>query len=73
MIAVTVEVRDGAAVFNVAVRAESIRRAVSLVKARYPGGEVGVKLPIDPESFFVDDAALFEELIGHEMPERMTG
>ena len=73
MIEVTVEVRNGAAGFDVAVRAESIRRAVSLAGTRYPGGEVGIKFPIDPESFFVDDAALLEELVGHEMPERMAG
>ena len=73
MIEVTVEVRNGAAGFNVAVRAESIRRAVSLVGARYRGGVVGVKFPIDPESFFVDDAAPLEELVGHEMPQRMAG
>ena len=37
MIEVSVEVGNGAARFGVAVRAESIRRAVETVKTRYPG------------------------------------
>ncbi len=40
---VSIEVRSGAARFRVAVRAESIRRAVSLVGERYPDHAVRVK------------------------------
>ena len=53
MVKVSVEVRNGAAHFNVAVRAESIRWAVSIVGGQYPGRDVRVKFPIEPESFFV--------------------
>jgi hypothetical protein len=66
---VCVEVRSGAARFKVAVRAESIRRALSLVGERYPMGEVQVKFPIDPEGFFVKDpAASRAGSIGFEAP-----
>jgi hypothetical protein len=55
VVKVCVEVRSGAARFSVAVRAESIRWALSLVRERYPKGEAEVKFPIDPEGFFVED------------------
>lgn len=63
MVKVSMEVRSGVARFCVAVRAQSIRRAVSLVGARYPGSEVGVKFPIAPESFFADDPIARAEMI----------
>ena len=70
MVKVCVEVRSGAARFRVAVRAESIRRALSLVRERYPKGEAEVKFPIDPEGFFVEDpTASRAGLIGVEAPE----
>jgi hypothetical protein len=37
---------------KVAVRAQSIERAVGIASARYPGKEVRVLFPIDPEKFF---------------------
>jgi hypothetical protein len=49
MVKVSVEVRNGAARFGVAVQAESIRRAVSLAGDRYSGRGVRVKFPTDPE------------------------
>ncbi len=52
MIRVSVEVREGAALFRVAVRADSISRAVSIAKGRFPGGDVRVVFPIDAEEFF---------------------
>jgi len=68
---VCVEVRSGAARFSVAVRAESIRRALSLVRKRYPMGETEVKFPIDPEGFFVEDpTASRAGPIGFETPEQ---
>ncbi len=70
MVKVCVEVRSGATRFQVAIRAESIRRALSLVRERYPKGEAQVKLPIDPEGFFVEDpAASRAGPVGFEAPE----
>ena len=54
---VSIEVRNGAAHFDVTVRAESIRRAVSIVGGQYSSSDVRVKFPIDPEGFFVADRA----------------
>jgi hypothetical protein len=44
---------DGATRFSVAIRAESIRRAVDIVGRRYPGRNVRANFPLDPERFFV--------------------
>jgi hypothetical protein len=57
MVKVSVEVRTGTARVRVGVQAQSIRKALSLVGARYPGGEVRVSFPIDPDYFFVDGLA----------------
>ena len=57
MVKVSVEVHDGTARFTVAVRAQSVQRALSIVAARHPASVARVKFPIDPESFFVDDSA----------------
>ncbi len=57
MVKVSIQVHNGATRFDVAVRAESIRQAVSIVQGRYPGRDIGVKFPIDPEGFFVEDLA----------------
>jgi hypothetical protein len=57
MAKVSVEVRNGTARFRVGVTAQSIRRALSAVGKRYPGSDVGVVFPVDPEGFFVDRAA----------------
>jgi hypothetical protein len=71
VVKVFVEVCSEAARFKVSVRAESIRRALSLVGKRYPKGEVEVKVPIDPEGFFVEDfAASRGEPIRFEAPEQ---
>jgi hypothetical protein len=42
MVKVSIEVRNGAAHFNVAVKAQSIERAVSVVRGSYPGCAVRV-------------------------------
>jgi hypothetical protein len=52
MVKVSIEVYNGAALFEVAVRAQSIERAVSVVRGSYPGCDIRVKFPIDPEGFF---------------------
>ena len=72
MVRVGIEVRDGAARFEVAVQAESIRRAVGLVAARYPQGDVRVRLTIDPEGFFVEDRAALAGTVGLELPDGMA-
>jgi hypothetical protein len=52
MVKVSVEVSEGAARFTVGVQADSIDRAVSIIKERYPGRDVRVVFPIEPEGFF---------------------
>jgi hypothetical protein len=57
MIRVSMEVREGTALSRATVRAESIREAVTITRKRYPGRDVRVKFPIDPEDFFIEDPA----------------
>ena len=57
MIKVSMEVREGATLSRATVEAESIREAVSITRGRYPGRDVRVIFPIDPETFFIDDPA----------------
>jgi len=66
MVKVSIEVHNGAAQFKVAVRAQSIERAVCVVRGSYPGCAVRVKFPIDPDSFFVKQAAPRLEIGGVE-------
>lgn len=51
MVKVSIEVRSGAARFDVAVWAESVERAVDVVRRSYPAYDAAVKFPIDPEYF----------------------
>ena len=51
MIKVSLEVREGTARFRVGVQADSINRAVSIMKRRHR--DVRVVFPIEPEGFFV--------------------
>jgi hypothetical protein len=69
MVRVSIEVRNGAAHFKVAVRAQSIEQAANVVRGNYPGCEVRVKFPLDPEGFFVEEPALRSEIVGVERPE----
>ena len=66
MVKVSIEVRNGAARFDVAVQAESIQRDLSFVGKRYPDGNVRVKFPIDAEGFFVKDTADQLQIVGYE-------
>jgi len=66
MVEVSFEVHDGVALFKVAVRAQSIERAASVVKGSYPGYDIRVKFPIDPEGFFVGEPAPRMGIIGVE-------
>lgn len=54
MIKVSLEVRGGAVLSRVAVQAESITQALSIVEGHYPGSEVRVVFPIDSEEFFIE-------------------
>ena len=57
MVKVSIEVHSKTARFVVAVQAKSIQRALGIVTARYPGSVARVRFPIEPEGFFVEDAA----------------
>jgi hypothetical protein len=57
MIKVSMEVREGEALSRAIVQAESIREALSITRDRYPGREVRVIFPIDPEDFFIEGPA----------------
>jgi hypothetical protein len=56
MIRISVRVSDGTARFGVSIQAESIERALEIVARQNPGRECEVVFPIDPETFFVDEA-----------------
>ena len=66
MVKISVEVRSGAARFDVGVQAESIQRALSFVQERYSKGSVKVRFPIEPESFFVEDLTATRGIVSLE-------
>jgi hypothetical protein len=72
MVKVSVEVRSGPARFHVSVRAESVRKALRMVGARYPQGEVRVAFPIEPEGFFVDGSSTLAGVLETERPKRLA-
>jgi hypothetical protein len=72
VVKVSIEVRNGAARFSVAVRAESIKRVLSIAGERYPGDDVRIDLPVDPEGFFADGPADLASMAGFEQPERLA-
>ncbi len=72
MVKVSIKVQNGVSRLRVAVQAENIRRAVSIAGRLYPGGDVGVKFPINAESFIVKDSCARAELINFEMLEKMA-
>jgi hypothetical protein len=72
MVKVSVEVRSEAARFDAGVQAESIQQAMSLVRKRYPKGNVLVKFPIQPESFFVEEPTARTGIVGLELPAGVT-
>jgi hypothetical protein len=73
MIKISIEVSSGDVRSRVKVRAESIERALGLAKARYPGSEVRMLFPIDPESFFVTGTPDWAGPVSLEMQETMAG
>ncbi len=72
MIEVSIQVCNGATRFAVAVRAESIEQAVSIVGRRYPIRDIRVKFPIDPERFFVEDPAVRAGIVHPGRPDVMA-
>ena len=73
MVEVSVRVRSGAARFDLAVQAESIRRAVSVVAGRYPKASVKVRFPIDSGRFFVEKNAARSGMVGVYKPIATAG
>ena len=73
MIRVDVEVGSGGGLFRAAVKAESIARAVALARVRYPGSNIRVLFPIDPNAFFVEGCHPAAESILLEVPEEEAG
>ena len=72
MVRVPIRIREGASRFDVWVQAQSIRRAVGIAVARYPGAEVRVSFPIDAEAFFVEEPGTRAELLRRERSERVA-
>ena len=72
MVKISMEVRSGAARFDVAVQAESIKQAVSLVEESYSKASVKVKFPIEPESFFAEDPTARSGIVDLELPARVA-
>jgi hypothetical protein len=69
VVQVSIEVRNGATRFRVGVQASSIWRAVNLVRSYYSASDTRVVFPIDPDSFFVEDAHTKEGQIERGMPQ----
>ncbi len=70
MVNVSIEVSKRASRFSVRVRAESIQQAIRLAAERYPYWDCRVKLPINPEGFFVEDRATQSGIVGFEQPQK---
>ena len=66
MVKVSVEVRSGTASFRVGVQAHSIHKALSMVEARHPQGEVRVASPIEAEGFFTRELSSLARIVGRE-------
>ena len=66
MIRISVVLTRGAARYRVAVQAQSIGRALEIVEGQNPGCQAKVAFPIDPETYFVRDAAAIDGLVDRE-------
>jgi hypothetical protein len=73
MLRVAIEVVSGTARFGMAVRAESIRRALDIAEALYPGAVAQLIFPIEPEGFFVEDPAATPGPVELEIPHNVAG
>jgi hypothetical protein len=67
VIRITVEVSRGAARYRVAVQAESIKRALEIVKSQNPSCAARVVFPIEPEEFNVGDTTVTAESLNREV------
>ena len=72
MVRVSIQIREGASRFDVSIQAQSIRLAVGIAEARYPGADVRVSFPIDAETFFVEEPGARVERPRREHPERVA-
>ena len=72
MARVSIQIREGACRFDVRVQAQSIRQAVGIAVARYPGADVRVSFPIDGEVFFVEEPGSRAAWLRREWPERVV-
>jgi len=72
MVKVSVEVSSRNAHFRVTLCARSIERALDVASARYPGSEVRVIFPIEPDTFFTEDATLVSDTLWLEIPRAGT-
>ncbi len=66
MIRISLVLTRGATRYRVAVQAQSIRRALEIVEGQNPGCQAKVAFPIDPEAFFVREAAATAGLVYRE-------
>ena len=75
MIRIRVELNDsGGNRSSLKIEAKSIERALEQVLASYPGWEARIVFPIDPEDFFVGDAAaMIRAVAAHRARERTLG
>jgi hypothetical protein len=71
MVKISIEVRSGAARFDVTVQAETIQQALSFVEERYSKGSVKVRFPIKPKSF-VEGPTARRRIVGLEHPARVA-
>jgi hypothetical protein len=72
MVRVWILIQAGASRFDVSVEAQSIRRAVEIAAARYPGADVRVSFPIDAETFFAGEPGSRAARLGRERSERVA-
>jgi hypothetical protein len=72
MVRVSIQIREGASSFDVSVQAQSIRRAVEIAAARYPGADLRVSFPIDAEAYFVEEPGSRAARLGRDRPERVA-
>ena len=72
MIKISIAVGGQESGYRVAVFADNIGQALSLVEARFPDGEAKVVFPIDPEPFFVRDPVGRSGLVEFEAAEQPT-
>jgi len=57
VIRISVVLTRGPARYRVAVKAQSIRRALEIVEGNYPGRQADMVSPVDPGTSFVREAA----------------